>query len=295
MFRHSFIPALCILFVGPAVAQDMPLSQVLVDGEDWQLVSEGHKFTEGPATDAKGNVYFTDVPESKIFKINQAGEVSLFAKDTAHTNGLMFGADGRLYGCRNGDKQIVAYRSDGNFDVIASGVSSNDLVVASDGGIYFTDPPNKQVWHVGPNGKKRQVASGYAPNGIILWPREGTLVVTDSGGPHLWTYRTESDGELTHGDRYYQPLVTQPGRRSPGSDGMTVDNDGRLYLASYVGLQVFDTQGRPSGVIAKPQNKFLSNVVFGGAKFGTLYVTCTDKVYSRKTKVAGTPNFARAR
>ena len=89
-------------------AQDMPLSQVLMDGEGWQLLSEGHAFTEGPAADKDGNVFFTDIPHNRIHKITVDGKVSVFAEETAKTNGLMIGPDGRLYGCRNGDRRIIS-------------------------------------------------------------------------------------------------------------------------------------------------------------------------------------------
>ncbi len=292
---HRQIIAYCILSIATnsAISQDMPLTQVLTDGEGWQLLGEGYKFTEGPAADAQGNVYFTDVGESRIYKIDTAGKVTLFAKDTAKTNGLMFGPDGLLYGCRNGDRKIVRYAADGSFETVADEVDSNDIVVGSDGGIYFSDPPNRQVWHIPRNGKARVVAKDFRPNGLILWPGEGTLVVTDSEQPHLWTFRIEADGGLKFKERYYLPLRMLPGAERPGSDGMTVDDRGRLYVATYAGIQMFDPTGRMGGVILKPQNKFLSNVTFGGPKFDYMYVTCSDKVYRRKTKPTGTPYFLR--
>ncbi|MFM8223946.1 MAG: SMP-30/gluconolactonase/LRE family protein, partial [Planctomycetaceae bacterium] len=99
-----------LLALSPRIAraQDMALSGVLIENEGWQLVSQGHKFTEGPTADAAGNVYFSDIPESRIHRISPAGEVTLFASDTGKTNGLKVGPDGRLYGCRGGDRQIVA-------------------------------------------------------------------------------------------------------------------------------------------------------------------------------------------
>lgn len=288
-----FVP---VVFAGAASAQDMPLSQVLIDGEDWQLLGEGYTFTEGPAADAHGNVYFTDVPASRIYRIDaRTQKITLFARYTARTNGLMFGPDGRLYGCRNGEKRIVAYDASGKVHTVAEGVNSNDLVVTSRGEIYFTDPPHRQVWYVGPHGKKRVVAGGFRPNGVILWPGEGTLVVTDSEAPHLWAFRIERDGSLTNKERYYTPLVLPFGVKRPGSDGMAVDDAGRLYVATRAGLQMCDTTGRPSGLILKPQNKSLSNVTFGGPRFDYLYVTCTDKVYRRKVKVTGHPYFLRSK
>jgi sugar lactone lactonase YvrE len=267
---------------------------VLVAGEDWQLVAEGFKFSEGPAVDRQGNVFFTDIPANRIHRADAAGKVSVFAEDTAAANGLMFGPDGRLYACRAGERKIVAYDTAAKPHTVAEDIDSNDLVVTSSGGMYVTDPPKKQVWYIDPRGNKRVVASGLAPNGIILWPDEGTLVVTDSDKPHLWTYRVEADGSLKYGERYYQPLMMPAGRDRPGSDGMTVDREGRLYVCTHAGLQMFDPTGRLGGVIRKPQEKFLSNVVFGGEKLDYLYVTCTDKVFRRKVKPIGAPYFQRA-
>jgi sugar lactone lactonase YvrE len=269
----------------------MPLGQVLIEREGWQLVAQGYQFTEGPAVDRQGNVFFSDIPANRIHKIDTAGKVTVFAENTAGTNGLMFGPDGGLYACRSGARQIVAYDTStetaGKFRVVAEDLDSNDLAVTSRGGIYVTDPPKKQVWYIDPKGEKRAVASGLAPNGVILWPDESTLVVTDSNAPHLWAFRVEPDGSLKHGERYYGPLALPPGRDRPGSDGMTVDRDGRLYVCTHAGLQMFDPTGRLGGVIRKPQEKFLSNVVFGGEKLDYLYVTCTDKVYRRKVKPSG--------
>ena len=243
--------ALCLVSLVPASApaQDMALSGVLIDGEEWQLVSQGHKFTEGPAVDAEGRVYFTDVPESKIFRVELDGKVTLFDEKTANTNGLMFGPDGLLYGCRNGDKQIVAYNAKGEYTVVAEGVQSNDLVVAGNGSIWVTDPPGERVWHISGDASrtKKVVAEGIRPNGVILTPDQGTLVVTESQEPVLWTFRVERDGSLSHKERYYGPVQLPSRADRPGSDGMTVDSIGRLYVATRAGLQMFDPTGRLGG------------------------------------------------
>lgn len=288
------LPAIAIVAIFTSTqflnAQDMPLSQVLIDGEGWELVSEGHKFTEGPAVDNDGNVFFTDVPGNAIYKIDvKANKVVVFDDNAGKPSGLMFGADGKLYAAQNGAKQIVCYEKDGSQTVLAKNITVNDLVVATNGNIYFTDPRNSRLALLKPDGSVSTVAENLKPNGVILWRNEGTLVTTEATLPHLWTFRVEADGMLSHRQLYYGPLQLPSGEDFPKSDGMTVDDDGRLYLASAAGLQVFDPTGRPCGAIAKPQREFLSNVVFGGPKFDTLYVTCKDKVYKRRVKVTGYP------
>ncbi len=280
-----------------AVAQDMPLSQVLIDGEGWQLVSEGHQFTEGPACDQNGNVYFVDIPKSQIFKINASdGKVALWAESVDKISGLMFGSDGRLYGAQGGSKQIVAIEinadgSPGRQTPLVKDVESNDLVVSRKNEVYWTDFGGKQVWFADAAGNKRVVDTGIErPNGVILWPDQQTLVVADNAGPNLWTFRIEADGSLTNKAPYYTMRMVE-GKRDSGGDGMTVDRAGRLYVCSHAGLQVYDPTGRMSGVILKPQDKFLANVCFGGPKFDTLYVTCSDKVYKRLTKAEGVRYF----
>jgi sugar lactone lactonase YvrE len=277
--------------VSSAAAQDMRLADILMDGQDWQLVAEGFAFTEGPAVDLQGRLYFTDVFRGKIHRINDAGKAEVFVDKSFGTNGLMFGPDGRLYGCQNGKKQIVAYDASGAETVIAEGVQSNDLVVTRTGGIYFTDPEGKQIWHIPPRGQKRVVERGlgYA-NGIGLTPDQGTLVVADMKGLNVWAYRIEADGGLKFKQPFYT-LRTPTGKIDSGADGLKIDAAGRLFVTSHLGLQVFDTQGRYSGLIAKPQNAWLANVVFAGPKLDEMVVTCTNRVYKRKVKNQGLRYF----
>jgi gluconolactonase len=281
---------LVLTLTTPLTAQDMPLSQVLIDGEDWKLVSEGHQFTEGPAADRHGNVFFVDVPASKIFRIDaETGHVALFAESTGKASGLAFGADGRLYACQYEGRKVVWYDDQAKVHVIADDIGTNDLVVDRDGGVYVTDMTANRVWYVSPEGKKSVAAEGFKPNGLTFWPDGKTLVVADWEQPHLWTYRVDGPGQLKFGEKYYGPLQIPSGEKLPGSDGMTVDDAGRLFVCTHAGLQMFDPTGRQSGTIAKPQRKFLSNVAFGGKEFDALYVTCSDKVYQRKTKTTGKP------
>ncbi len=268
-------------------SQDLPLSLILIDGEKWELVSADHSFTEGPAVNAAGEVFFTDVPKSEIYKVDLAGKVTLFSDQTNRTAGAIMGPEDVLYGASIGGGAIVKFDAAGKPTPIVSDIVCNDLVVNAAGGIYFTDHKNKKVWHVSPQGKLQQVDQNMtSPNGIILWPDQKQLIVSNTKGSELWTYRIEADGSLSH-KQAYSTMRLPVGETESGADGMTVDVVGRLYVCTHEGVQVFDTQGRLSGIIAKPQQQFLSNICFGGKNLDTLYVTTVDKVYRRKLNTQG--------
>jgi sugar lactone lactonase YvrE len=284
--------ALAASFLGsvPTAAGD-ELANLLIDGQGWDLVAEGFTFTEGPAVDLQGRLYFSDTFKSKIYRLNDQGQAEVFVDQSYGTNGLMFGPDGRLYGCQNAQKRIVAYDSSGNATTIAEDVQSNDIVVARHGAIYFTDPPNKQVWYIAPGGEKRVVdrGLGYA-NGLILSPDQRTLVVADMRGVNLWAYRIEPDGSLSDKRPLYTLHIPED-RKDSGADGMTIDSKGRIYCTSHLGLQVFDAQGKLLGIIDKPQKSWLANAVFAGPELDTLYVTSMSRVYKRRMNARGIRYF----
>ncbi|MBI1788428.1 MAG: SMP-30/gluconolactonase/LRE family protein [Acidobacteria bacterium] len=261
------------------------VTAILDPAKDWELVSQGHKFTEGPAVDRHGNVFFTDI--NRIHKIGLDGKVTVFKEDSGAANGLMFGPDGRLFVCQNGRKRIVAYTPDGVETVIAEGVNSNDLAVTSRGEIYFSDPPGKRVWFIDAKGGKRVVHEGLEfPNGVRLSPDQSLLLVADSRGKWVWSFQVRPDGSLENGQPFYR-LETPDENSASGADGMTLDSEGYLYVATRLGIQVCDQPGRVVGIINKPQNASLSNVVFGGPDLQTLYITHGDKVYRRQVRRKG--------
>jgi len=267
------------------------MERILVPGEGWQLLSQGHRFTEGPAANTKGEVFFTDIPNNRIHKVALNGRVTVFAENTGGANGLMFGPDGRLYACANGKKQIVAYDESGAESVIAERLESNDLCINHRGDLYLTDPGNKQVWFIPMGGEKRVVDKGgfEFPNGVRLTPDQSLLYVADSRGQFVYSYQVQPDGGLAHKQRYFH--LHMPDAGTSGADGMTVDTNGTLYVATALGVQFCDQAGRVNGIINKPQNKPLSNVCFGGPDFTELYATCGDKLYKRKTRVRGALSF----
>ncbi len=175
-----------------AGAGSQQLKALLLPGEDWKLVAQGYKFTEGPATNAKGEVYFNDIPNSKTYKVGLDGEVSLFLADSKRANGQAFGPDGRLYAV-TGTQQVVAYDASGKAEVIAEGIRGNDLVVGHKGDIYVTHPGGREpslLWHISPRGEKKIVDKGLRfSNGITLSPDQSLLYVADYLSHWVYSYR----------------------------------------------------------------------------------------------------------
>jgi len=261
--------------------------QTLIPGEDWHLVSEGHRHTDGPAVNDQGEMFFSDPASDRIHKIGVDGKVSVFAENTNGANGMMFGPDGRLYAGATRTKQIVAYTASGSTAVIAEGVAVNDLALNVKGDLYFTDSAAKKVWFIPKGGKPRVVDEGIEyPNGVLFSPDQTLLYVSDYAAQLSWVFQIQPDGSLAHKQRYFYLHMPDAATRS-GADGMAVDSDGRVYIASSLGVQVFDQIGKCHAIIPAPLRAPLSNVEFGGPNFDELYVTNGDKVFKRKTKVKG--------
>jgi gluconolactonase len=265
--------------------------EILIPGEGWQLVSEGNKGTEGPSPDAEGNVYFSEGGANRIHKVSPDGKVSLFVEDAVGCDGMMVGPGNKLYVCAPRTNQIVTFdlADPTKKTVIASEMPSvNDLVVTQKGGVYATDHVKRQVWYIPPGGEKRVVDSGMQfPNGVILTPDQTQLIVADMNGVGLYLFTIKEDGSLTNKALYYTCQIPV-NRSSCGADGLAMDVKGNLYVATHMGLQVFDQAGRVTAIIPGPiPGKHPSNVDFGGPNLEYLYITQGDKVFRRKTKMKG--------
>jgi gluconolactonase len=296
--------ALLIASLAPIVvrAADDPTPPIASIGPTGPLVEiQGEfKFTEGPAADRQGVVYFTDVPNAKVYKIEQGNKASVFRAESNHTNGQMFNAAGELLGCEAKTGRIVAVATDGNtVRVLADGHKGkrfdrpNDLCVDRTGGVYFTDPhfgvpvsaEEFQVYYVAPDGKVTGLLRDLKyPNGVILSPDEQTLYIVPTGTADIMAYPVESPGKLGSG-RVLCRLEQTSTQKNGGGDGLTVDTKGNLYITSVAGVQVFDPKGKLLGVLkmpinpadSKPMNP--SNCTFGGPDFKTLYITSRTKVF----------------
>ena len=293
-FAATYAVGLAFLTCPKAQAQ----TKLAKDGAQLLKVAEGYKFTEGPAADKEGNVYFTDQPNDRILRWDaNTQEVSTWLQPCGRSNGLFFDNDGSLIACADEKNELWRINvADKSHKILINGFDDkllngpNDVWIAQDGSKYFTDPfykrpywqrkstqPElpKRVYRLAPSGQVTVVAENFKqPNGIIGNSKTGLLYVADIGDKKTYRFKLE-DGQLTERKLFC----------SMGSDGMTLDEQGNLYLTGN-GVTVFSPAGKQIAKIEVPE-KWTANICFGGAEKQTLFITASDSLYSLETTMRG--------
>lgn len=262
-----------------------------------EMIATGFKFTEGPAVDKNGLVYFTDQPNDRIHIWDENKGVSLYKQGTRRSNGMYFNDDGNLISCADEFNQLISFDEKKNIKVLHENYNGkhlnapNDLWIAPNKNIYFTDPyyhrkwwdesheeiqDTRGVYFLSPTDEIKRVINDFKkPNGIIGTPDGKTLFVADIGDQKIWKYEITSNGSLKN-KQFFAPH---------GSDGMTIDNKGNVYL-TYDKIWVYNTQGKLIDEIEVPERP--SNVCFGGKNRDILFITARTSVYKLKMNVKGT-------
>ena len=278
-------------------SQKLVKSQSIVsNGAEIQLVSDKFSFTEGPASDRFGNVYFTDQPNDKIYfwdwKTNKIAE---FRTGSGRANGTFFDQKGNLLTCSDENGEIWKINEEGVAEVLTTNFEGkrlngpNDLWVDENNGIYFTDPlyvrdywknfkqeiQEKNLYYRNSEGKITKLDTFTQPNGIVGSQKLKKLYVSDIDANKTYVYDIIGEGKLGNKKLFC----------NLGSDGMTLDNLGNLYLTGK-GVTVFDKNGTKILNIAVPEN-WTANVTFGGENFSTLFITASKSVYTLKMNVSG--------
>ena len=272
---------------------------IVKEGASLTLVSDAYEFTEGPAMDANGDVYFTDQPNNRIVKWTAAsGELIDWLMPSGRANGLYVDHDGNLLACADEKNELWRIDKDKKVTVLVSDYQGkllggpNDLWLAQDGGIYFTDPlyerpwwsptnnriEERRVYYIAPNSSEPViVAHGdyQQPNGIIGTPDGKTLYVADNGAKRTYSFSINEDGSLSNRTLF----------ADMGSDGMTIDNQGNVYLTGD-GVIVFNANGEKIKHIPVPEN-WTANVTFAGKNQDVLFITAMDSVYTLNMNVNG--------
>jgi len=270
----------------PIVAQDAVIEKV----------GTGYAFTEGPAVAKEGSIFFTDQPNDRIYQWNEKEGISLWLEGTERSNGMYFNSDDQLVACADEQNRIILIDSNKEMKVLLQDFEGkhlngpNDLWIAPNGDIYFTDAyyhrnywaeghheiqEKRGVYRLTPEGLITRVIDDYKqPNGIIGTPDGKTLYVADIEDRKIWRYEILPDGTLTN-KTYFAPH---------GSDGMTIDNRGNIYLTMGK-VWVYSPVGELIREIDLPESP--SNLCFGGEERDILFITARTSVYTLKMNVKG--------
>ena len=272
-------------------------TNILAPGAKLEKLAGDFKFTEGPSCDAAGNVFFTDQPNNRIMKWSVDGKLTTFIEPAGRANGMYFDHQGNLLACADEKTELWSITPDGKHTVLAREFDGkplngpNDVWERPDGGLYITDPFYKREWwdyskrpqdgeHVyflsaDRKPLKRVTTDLVQPNGITGAPDGKTLFVADIRAGKTWAYDIQPDGSLTN----------KRLRCELGSDGMTIDAEGNLYLTGK-GVTVFDKEGKRIEHIDVPEG-WTANVSFGGKDHQTLFITASKSLYAIKLRVKG--------
>ena len=261
-----------------------------------KLISDQFSFTEGPAADKSGNVYFTDQPNDKIYFWDwKTNKIELFSDKTGRANGTFFDENDHLITCSDNEGEIWKISKDKSVEVLSKGFEGkrlngpNDLWLDDFGGIYFTDPlyerdywenfkveiPEKNLYYRNKNGKISKIETFVQPNGIIGSKKLKKLYVSDIDGGKTYVYDILGEGRLSEKKLFCEM----------GSDGMTLDQEGNLYITGD-GVTVFNNKGEKIHHIKIPED-WTGNVTFGGEKNNILFITASKSVYTLPTKTSG--------
>jgi gluconolactonase len=271
-------------------------SKIIAPGATLQTLAGGFVFTEGPACDREGNVFFTDQPNDRILKWSVGGKLSTFMHPCGRANGLSFDHEGYLWACADEKNELWRIDPAGKATVVVKDYQGkllngpNDVWIRPGGGLYFTDPYYKRsywkrgdkemgehVYFLGPDYKTltRVVDDLKQPNGIIGTPDGQLLYVADIGAGKTFRYRIQPDGSLKDKKLFCEM----------GSDGMTIDSEGNIFLTGK-GVSVFDPSGKKIEHIEVAES-WTANVCFGGKDRQMLFITASKSLYGLRMTVNG--------
>lgn len=298
---HLILALFPALLAGAGAALPAAAEDVLAPGATLQKLAGDFKFTEGPTCDPAGNLFFVDQPNDRIMEWSTAGKLSVFLQPSGYANGMYFDAQGNLIACADEHNQLWSIAPDKTVTVLVTNYQGkylngpNDVWIAPGGGMFLTDPfycrtwwdhdqmalPNQEVFYLSPDRKRlvRVTDDLVKPNGITGTPDGKTLYVADIQADRTWRYDILPDGSLTNKTLFC----------AKGSDGMTIDADGNLYLCatgSTNGVTVFDVSGKKIQHIDVPE-KWSANVCIGGPDHRTLFITASRSLYSIQLRVKG--------
>jgi sugar lactone lactonase YvrE len=276
--------------VKSGVSKNSTLQEVTLPGEGWERISQQFQGVAGLAADAKGDVYMSDATAGMVYRIGGDDKAAVFSKRAVV--GEAFGADGELYGLVPSERKIIALNTEGRSRTVAEGIAGRGIVVTHDGTLYVSEPgahsdlPSR-VWRIR-KGQKKMVDEGLSSASGVAFSPDGALFYTaEESTQWVYSYVVEPDGALADKQRFYWLHMTDIPNDS-GAEDLAVDGQGNLYVATRMGIQICDQNGRVRAILTLPTpSEGVRSLCFGGERFDVLYVTDGKRVFRRRLKVQG--------
>ena len=275
---------------------------VVAPGVKPELVQEGFIFTEGPVGTYDGGLFFSDIGSKTIYHMDPEGKITIARGNTLGANGLALNAS-ELYAAEGSGKLISRGNQNGRVATVLESTDAqplgapNDIIFDSRGGFYFTDPgaapllprdPNRhgKVYYVASSGGREPLLVDDKiafPNGLTLTPDGKLLLVDDTIGDTVWAFDLQPKKNKKGQTSVTRTAFAKIPELTDGvslADGMAVDREGRVYVTTGAGVQIFDRKGKFLGVIKVPRSP--SNCAFSGPDKHTLYITARQGLYKLK-------------
>jgi sugar lactone lactonase YvrE/enterochelin esterase-like enzyme len=277
------------------VSRNSTLQEISLAGESWRAIPQTFRQAGGLAADAKGEVYLSDALALRTYRVSGDGAAAVFQVQAGAIVGQAFGPDGTLYGVVPGAKRVIATNGRGQSRSIAEGIAGRGIVVTHAGDVYITEPRASEapvsgasrIWRIR-NGRKEVVDQGLmAASGVAFSPDGGLFYAAEQSTKWIYSYVVQPDGKLIDKQQFYW-LHTSDVAGDSGAQDMAVDTHGNLYVATSIGVQVCDQNGRVRAILPLPSPAGpVRGICFGGAHFDVLYVTDGERVFMRRMKLSG--------
>lgn len=260
--------------------------EILIPGEDWQLVAEGFKSTRGPACNAAGEVFFADTSNNKLHRIGLDGKVTVFVDDAVQAHCVTVGADGSVFTVSEKTDKLMRFDSGGKGSVVMDGILGHSILARPDGSLYVTsngDKPNSPgtLWLI-KDGKKTQVDTGIKfATGMAYRPDQWLLSVAEGHSKWVYSYQINDDGTVANKERFFH-LHVADWDDDAGPESLCYSLEGRQFIATRSGIQISADDGPTQIILPVPDRSRVTGVAIGGPEKDTLFAFCMNKIWKRK-------------
>jgi gluconolactonase len=270
------------------------VQDVILLGETWQLVADDRHNAHGPASNARGEVFFVD-GDRGIDRMDVDGRIQPFASDAGQVSSLSVGPQGELYSVSNQSGRVCRYDAAGKPSVIAEKIRGRYVQAMPDGGLYITSDPgtpgDSGIVYRLKDGKQTVVDTGLkSPTGLAVRPDQWLLAVADGRSKWAYSYQINPDGTLSNKERFFW-LHVPDWEDDAAPEDVCYAKEGQIFIATNMGVQICADDGPTQVILPLPGNDRPIGLCLGGADRDTLFAFAGDKIYKRKVKMHGMGAF----